>query len=141
MNKAPAASIYVTVLCFVVGCSSKPSPVVPSQARVVLKSVQDPIRELCTDDTFHRTDYFTRPLVRFVGSAIELNGAPSSAEELLGWAQKKYKRSEEPTLWVQVSPESMPVAESALLPLVQSLPQLQLRQVDRGFTCIKRKGK
>lgn len=138
MNKAATASICVAALCMVVGCSSKPSPEARSQARVVFQSVQDPMRELCTDDSSHQTDYFTGPLVRFEGSTIVLNGVPSSAGELLGWAKKEYGHSAEPTLWVQVSPDSMPVAESALLPLVESLPRLQLRQVNPDFNCGKR---
>jgi hypothetical protein len=103
------------------GCSSKPLPEARSQARVAFQSVQDPIRELCTDDSSHRTDYFTGPLVRFEASTVVLNGAPHRAGELLGWADKKYERSVEPTLWVQVSPDSVPIAESALLQLIQAL--------------------
>ena len=71
---------------------------------------------------------FTGPLVRFEASTIVLNGARSSAGDLLGWAQKKYERSAEPTLWVQYSPDKMPLAESTLLRRVQSLPHLKLRR-------------
>ena len=135
MNKASTASIRVAALMIMVGCSSKPLPEGRSQARVVFQSVQDPIRELCTDDTSHRTDYFTGLLVRFEASTIVLNGARSSAGDLLGWAQKKYERSAEPTLWVQFSPDSTPLAESTLLRLVQSLPHLKLRRVHPDFNC------
>jgi len=92
---------------------------------------------MCKDDTLRPTDHITVPFVRFAGSMIELNGAPSSEGELLDWAKKKYSNTAEQALWVQVSPEDRPTAERALLPLVKSLPQLQLRLIDPGFTCGK----
>ncbi len=103
----------------------------------MLQPVQDPSSELCRDDTHNRTDYINVPLVRFVGSTIELNGAPSSEGELLDWAQKRYRNMAEQVLWVQVSPEDKARAERALLPLVKSLPRLGLRLVDPVFTCGK----
>jgi hypothetical protein len=137
MNRSRVISALIAALCIVLGCSQKPSPEAQPQARVTFQSVQDPVHELCMDDTLHRTDYFTGPIVRFEHSTIVLNGSPSSAEELLDWAKKKYLRSAEPALWVQVSPDDVPFAERILLPLVQSVPQLQLRRIDPEFSCSK----
>jgi len=66
-------------------CSSKPSLETPPQIRVVFEPVSDPVRELCTDDSSHRTDYINVPLVRFAGSTMELNGVSLSEPELLDW--------------------------------------------------------
>jgi hypothetical protein len=99
MNKASTASIRVAALCMImVGCSSKTLPEGRSQARVVFQSVQDPIRELCTDDTSHRSDYFTGPLVRFEASTIVLKGAghrpgTSSAERRKNTSARRSRRS------------------------------------------------
>jgi hypothetical protein len=132
MNRQTISYIWVSALCLMTGCSSKSKVEVSPQVRV---------QELCTDDTLSRTDYVNVPLVRVVGPRIELNGAPVPERELLDWAQKKYRNLPELALWVQVSPERSPIAERALLPLVQSLPQLQLRRVAPDFTCPKlRKG-
>jgi len=116
-------------------CSSKPSIEIAPQAQVVFEPVTDPVRELCTDDSSHRTDYFNVPLVRFVGSAMELNGRPSSDRELLDWAQKKYPKMAEQALWIQVANKDQPIAERALLPIVRLFPQFHLRRVDPAFTC------
>ena len=132
-------ALGVLALCLVAGCSPKTPLAVHSQVHVVFQSVQDPSSELCRDDTHSRTDYIAVPLVRFVGSKIELNGGQSSEAELLDWAQKKYKNMAEQVLWIQVSADDKPRAEHALLPLVKSLPQLQLRLVDPGFTCSKQR--
>jgi hypothetical protein len=126
-------------LCFLAGCSSKAPLAAPPEVQVVFQPFQGPSSELCRDDTHNGTDYINVPLVRFVGSKIELNGAQSSEAELLDWAQKKYKNMAEQALWVQVAPDDKPRAEHALLPLVKSLPQLQLRQVDPSFTCSKQR--
>jgi hypothetical protein len=123
-------------------CSSRPPLETTPQVRVVFEPVTDPVRELCTDDSSHRTDYINVPLVRFIGSTMELNGVPSSERELLDWAQKKYPIMAEQALWVQLSPENRPIAERALLPVVKSFPRLHLRQVDSGFMCLTQpKGK
>jgi hypothetical protein len=138
MNRTRIIPALVAALCAVCGCSSKPSAEAQPQVRLTFRSVQDPIHELCIDDTYHRTHYFTGPLVRFEHSTITLNGSPSSAEKLLDWAKERYTRSAEPTLWVQVSPDGVQLAEDAPLPLVRSLPHLQLRKVDPDFSCGER---
>jgi len=135
MNRIRIIPVLVVALCAVDGCSPKPSAEAQPQVWVTFQSVQDPIHELCIDDTYHRTHYFTGPLVRFEHSTIKLNGSPSSAEKLLDWAEERYTRSAEPTLWVQVSPDSVKLAEDTLLPLVRSLPHLRLRKVNLDFSC------
>lgn len=124
-------------LCFAASCSSNAPPVASRQVRVVFQPVRDPSSELCRDDTHNRTRYINVPFVRFVGSSIELNGVPSSEGELLDWAKKKYTNMAEQALWVQVSAEDRVKAERALLPVVKSLPHLELRLVDPSFTCNK----
>jgi hypothetical protein len=139
VRKALRMICWTLALCVTLGCSSK-APQEPSaqpQVQVVFQAVQDPALEMCRDDTLSPTDHFNVPLVRFVGSTIELNGAQSSETELLEWAQKKYKNMAEQALWVQVSPDDRPRAERGLLPLAKSLPRLQFRLVDPGFTCGK----
>ena len=135
VRKAPGLYLCILVLCLMVSCSSKAPHESSPQVQVVFQTVQDPAREMCRDDTLSPTDHFNVPFVRFAGSTIELNGAQSSETELLDWAQKKYKNMAEQSLWVQVSPEDKPIAKRVLLPLVKSLPRLQLRLVDPGFTC------
>lgn len=130
-------ALGLLALCSGAGCSPRTPLAPPAQDHVMLQPVQDPSSELCRDDTHNRTDYINVPLVRFVGSTIELNGAPSSEGELLDWAQKRYRNMAEQVLWVQVSPEDKARAERALLPLVKSLPRLGLRLVDPAFTCGK----
>lgn len=130
-------ALAVLVLCFAAGCSSKVPLAVGPQVQVVFQPVQNPSSELCRDDTGERTDYIAVPLIRFVSSSMELNGVPSSEEELLDWAKKRYRNMAERVLWVQASPEERQMAERALLPLVRSLPHLELRLVDPGFTCSK----
>jgi len=134
--KIPGIFVCVSTLYLTLNCSSKPSTEITPKAQVVFEPVTDPVRELCTDDSSHRTDYFNVPLVRFVGSTMELNGRPSSDRELLDWAQKRYPKMAEQALWVQVEPDDRAIAESALLPVVKSFPQLHVRQVDLGFTCL-----
>jgi hypothetical protein len=137
MKKTSAISICASVLCLMPACSERaPLSKVSPQVRVAFETVQNPAQELCTNDTLSRTDWVNVPLVRFAGSTIELNGALSSEHELLDWAQKKYRNMAEQALWVQISPEDRPAAERALLPLIQSLPNLHLRLVDDpSFTC------
>jgi hypothetical protein len=136
-RKTPGVYMCILVLCLMVGCSSR-APHEPSpQVQVVFQNVQDPALEMCRDDTISPMDHINVPVIRFVDSTIELNGAQSSETELLDWAQKRYKGMAEQALWVQVSLEDRPRAESILLPLVKSLPRLQLRLVDPGFTCGK----
>jgi hypothetical protein len=89
MNRTRIIPALVAALCAVCGCSSKPSAEAQPQVRLTFRSVQDPIHELCIDDTYHRTHYFTGPLVRFEHSTITLNGSPSSAEKLLDWAKER----------------------------------------------------
>lgn len=136
MNSTPIISALAAALCAALGCSSKPSP--QTKRQVTFQSVQDPVHELCMDDTLHRTDYFTVPDVRFEHSTLTLNGSPLSQDGLLDWANKKYLHSAEPTLWVQVSSEGMPLAERTLSQLVQSIPKLQLRRIDPEFSCRQR---
>jgi hypothetical protein len=103
----------------------------------MFEEVQNPLRELCTDDTLSRTEYVNVPLVRMEGTKIALNGASVSAKDLLDWAQKKYKNLPEQALWVQGVPDNSAIAERVLLALVQSLPHLQLRKVAPQFACPK----
>jgi hypothetical protein len=138
MKQLSLLSTCILTLCLIPSCSPNPPLELSPQVRVVFQPVSDPVRELCTDDTLNRTDYINVPLVRFVGSTIELNGTPSSAGELLDWARKKYKNTAEQALWVQVSPEDRPIAEHALMPLVQAWPRLDLRLVDPSFTTCRK---
>lgn len=135
MRKILGVFVCVSTLCVILNCSSKPSIEIAQQAQVVFEPVTAPARELCTDDSSHRTDYVNVPLVRFVGSSLELNGRPSSDRELLDWAQEKYPKMAEQVLWIQVAHEDQPIAARALLPVVRSFPQLHLRRVDPAFTC------
>ena len=134
MNRVATSA---AVFFLMAGCSPKAPLVNSPKVRVVFETIQDPLQELCRDDTLGQIGYINVPLVRFARSTIELNGVASSERELLDWAQKRYPKMAEQTLWVQVSPDNRPIAEHALLPLVQRFPQLHLRQVDPGFTCLK----
>jgi hypothetical protein len=142
MSRLAGTRICISALCLLAGCSSKSKVEEHPRAKVMFQEVQNPQRELCTDDTLSRTEYINVPLVRLTGTTIALNGLSVSERELLDWAQKKYKNLPEQALWVQISPDNGAIADRALLPLVQSLPQLQLRRVAPEFSCPKlRKGR
>ena len=126
-------------LCLMPSCSQEPQLKTSPQVRVAFQTVKNPAGEMCRDDTLHPVDYINVPFVRFVGSTIELNGAPSSERELLDWAEKKYKNTAEQALWIQVSREDMPRAEHALMPLIQSWPGIDFRLVDPSFTTCPKK--
>lgn len=99
--------------------------------------VKNPVRELCTDDTLSPTEWINVPLARFAHSSLELNGRTISEQRLVDWAERYYKTKTERGLWLEISPEANADAEHALLPLLRLYPDLQLRQVDFGFTCPK----
>jgi hypothetical protein len=125
------AAIFV-----VSGCSTK-SPERAKQPSVTYVQVKNPVRELCTDDTLSPTEWINVPLARFARSSLELNGRNISEQGLADWAERYYKTKAERGLWLEISPEANADAEHALLPLLRLYPDLQLRQVDFGFTCPK----
>jgi len=84
-----------------------------------------------------RTEWFNVPVVRFSGTAIDLFGQATTTQDLQDWAKKYYEHKVERALWVQVAPGNVENAERALLPLVRMFPDLQVRQVDFGFSCPK----
>jgi len=130
-------------LCLSAGCSTGPSPhsallstpAAPSSALFV--PVPDPVHELCTDDTYSRTDWFNQPVVKFSGRALELNGRAATIEALREWAREYYEHKIERLLYVQISPEARSDAERAMLSLTRMFPDLHVRQVEFGFTCPK----
>jgi TonB family protein len=148
-----AVSIDLTVNRFLIlcgvamflssGCSSKPSipaPVQPTPAAPVSASfavVGNPVRELCTDDTYSQTEWFNGPVARFSSSVIDLNGRTVTVQELQDWAANYYKRKAERVLWVQVAPDAMTNAERTMMTLLRVFPDLRVRQVEFGFTCPK----
>lgn len=133
----------VLAACFAAACSSKPpvqtrqQPTTPAAVTAFFVQVQDPTRELCTDDTLSSTEWVNVPLVRFSGSAISLNGRSTSEQQLSSWAETYYQPKVERALWVEVSPDGMENADRALLPLLRRFPDLHLRQVAFGFACPK----
>jgi hypothetical protein len=129
-------------VCFQGGCQSKPplqtattSPIAPLHVSFI--PVEDPICQLCTDDTLSRTEWFNVPVVRFSGGAIDLFGRTTTARDLQDWAKEYYEHKVERGLWVQIAPADVENAERALLPLVRMFPDLQVRRVDFGFSCPK----
>lgn len=100
-------------------------------------TVQNPGRELCSDDALLPAPWVSVPLVRFSGSGARLNGRPVSDARLLEWATGYYATKAERALWVQISPEAASNAERALGAIVRKYPDLQLRQVDFNFSCPK----
>lgn len=134
--------ICALTVCFWGGCQSKPelqsakmSPIAPPHVSFI--PVEDPISQLCTDDTMSRTEWFNVPVVRFSGAAIDLFGRTTTPHDLQEWAKKYYEHKVERGLWVQIAPGDVENAERELLPLVRMFPDLQLRQVDFGFSCPK----
>ena len=139
MNRLLILSGFVLYLS--AGCSSMPSPHVapPSnpaaQLSVLFVPVLNPVRELCTDDTLSRTEWFNQPVVKFSGRAIELNNTAATMETLRDWARKYYEHKVERVLYVQISPDSRSDAARVLLLLTQLLPDLHVRLVEFGFSC------
>ncbi len=134
--------ICALAVCFWGGCQSKSalqtaktSPIAPLHVSFI--PVEDPISQLCTDDTLSQTEWFNVPVVRFSGTAIDLFGRTTTTHDLQHWAKKYYEHKVERALWVQIAPGDVENAERALLPLVRIFPDLQLRQVDFGFSCPK----
>ena len=84
--------------------------------------VEDPISQLCTDDTLSRTEWFNVPVVRFSGTAIVLFGRTTTTHDLQEWAKDYYEHKVERGLWVQIAPGDVENAERALLPLVRMFP-------------------
>lgn len=128
-------------LSILVGCSPK-SPTTPNTGsltplHVKFISVDNPVAEMCTDDTLTRTEWFNVPVARFSGTAITIFGRGTTAQELQDWAKKYYERKIERALWVQIAPGSSRNAEQALLPIVGMFPDLHVFQVDYGFSCPK----
>jgi hypothetical protein len=133
-------ALFITtfaVMCVVDGCSSNSPAVGARQPTVTCVQVKNPERELCTDDSLSPTEWINVPLARFAHSSLELNGRNVSEQGLLDWAEQYYTAKAERGLWVEISSESRANAEPALLPLLRLYPDLQLRQVDFGFTCPK----
>ena len=133
-------TLFITTLaalCVLAGCSSKSRLADERQPTVRYVQVKNPDRELCTDDTLSPMEWINVPLARFANSSLELKGRTVSEQELLDWATTYYRTKVERGLWIEVSTESKGNAEHALLPLLRLYPDLQLRQVQFGFTCPK----
>jgi hypothetical protein len=126
-------SICLITSCLLAGCARHPSP------GFTLEHVRDPIKELCTDDTFSRTAYINAPFVQFQDSAIRLNGAAASELQLKEWAQRKYSRLPEQARWVQISPTSEPRAARVLASLAEASPRLHLREVGASLKDVPRR--
>jgi hypothetical protein len=99
--------------------------------------VENPVGELCGDDTNSLTEWFNVLVARFAGTLINLNGRGVTADGLYGWAEKYYERKAERVLYVQIALDSMANAEHALEPLVRLHPNFMVRRVNFGFTCPK----
>ena len=134
--------VCALAVCYSGGCQSKSTlqtantnPLAPPHVTFI--PVKDPISQLCTDDTMSRTDWFNVPYVRLSGTAIELFGRTTTAHDLQDWAKEYYEQKVERALWVQIAPGQIENTERALSPLVRMFPDLQVRQVDFGFTCPK----
>ena len=135
-------TICALAVCLWTGCHSKPA--LPSDKTgsmtpldVSFIPVDDPVSEMCYDDTHSRTEWFNVPNVRFSGNAIVLNGRTTTANDLREWAKKYYEHKVERGLWVQIAPGDVANAERVLIPVVQMFPDLQVRQVEFGFSCPK----
>lgn len=129
-------------LCFSGGCSSTaPVPTATSSPAAPLHAsfipVENPVRELCTDDTLSQTEWFNHPVVRFSGTAIDLNARAVTTKELHDWASKYFERKAERALWVQIAEGHVGDAEQALEPLVRMYPDLHVRQIEFDFSCPK----
>jgi hypothetical protein len=99
--------------------------------------VQNPAEEMCRDDTSSPTEWFNVPVAVFTAATVKLNGRAVSEQALNVWANNYYKRKAERALWVQIPPDGNITAERALVQIVRVYPDLQLRQVEFGFTCPK----
>jgi hypothetical protein len=129
-------------VCLWGGCSSKSSLPAPKASptaplHVSLIPVENPVDQLCYDDTLSRTEWFNVPIAKFSGTAIDLLGRPATTKDLQHWATGYYEHKVERALWVQIAPGSVGNAEQALVPLVRMFPDLQVRQVEFGFSCPK----
>jgi len=132
------------LLCVLSGCSSKPiaesrhpNPTAPASMQFV--PVQNPVRELCTDDTLSHTEWFNHPVVVFSGNVIQVGGQAATLESLRESASKYYEHKAERVMWVQIGPNGKANAERATKLLSRQFPDLQVRQVEYGFTCPKLK--
>ena len=132
--------ICALAVCFWGGCQSKPalqsaktSPIAPPHVSFI--PVEDPVSQLCTDDTRSRTEWFNVPVVRFSGAAIDLFGRTATTKNLQDWGMKYYQSKAERALWVEIAPGSVGNAEQALAPLVRMFPDLHVFQVEFGFSC------
>ena len=134
--------ICALAACSWSGCQSKSAlqsatagPTSPRHVSFIF--VNDPVDQLCYDDTRSRTEWFNVPVAKFSGAAIDLLGRPATTKVLQDWATKHYEHKVGRELWVQIAPGSVGNAEKALLPLVRMFPDLQVRQVEFGFSCPK----
>jgi hypothetical protein len=64
-----------------------------------------------------------------------LNGASTTANDLLTWAVARYANLPEQAVWVQFLPSNQLAADRALLPIVKALPRLQIRRADFNSRC------
>jgi len=140
-SRMPLIVCGLTV-CLWGGCSSKSSlpapkasPIVPLHISFI--PVENPVDQLCYDDALSRTEWFNVPAAKFSGTAIDLLGRPATTKDLQDWAMRYYEHKVERALWVQIAPGSVGNAEQALGPLVRMFPDLQVRQVEFGFSCPK----
>jgi hypothetical protein len=130
------ASLFATLIS--AGCRKVYDPAKkPQMSQVAFLVVTNPVRELCTDDTGSKTDYFNVHLVRFENLRIWLDGKTTTADSLRKWTLQTYRHLPEKVLRVQFSDKDEPMATQVLLPIVAALPDIQVRRVSFSFTCPK----
>lgn len=133
-NVALVASLLLTLGG---GCSQGNYARKAQKSQVAYTIISDPVRELCTDDSESRTEYFSVHLVRFVGPLVWLDGTPVTAEALQRWTIQKYGNLPEKVLRVQFSQADEHAATQALIPILASLPDVHIRRAPYPFTCPK----
>jgi hypothetical protein len=130
------ASLFGTLMA--AGCRKVGEPAQKSQMpHVAFMTMTNPVRELCTDDTESRTDYFSVHVVRFENPHIWLDGKTMTADSLRKWTLQTYGLLPEKVLRVQFSDKDEPMATQVLLPIVAALPDIQVRRAPFSFTCPK----
>ena len=132
------------LLCLLSACSSKPNVELSQSSPTASASTsfiraQNPVRELCMDDTLSRTEWFNQPVVAFIGNEIQVGGKAATIDSLKESASKYYEHKAERVMFIQVGPDGTVNAERATKLLVERFPDLQVRQVEYGFTCPKLK--
>ena len=140
VNRSIRTTVFVTtlsVLLGAVGCRKSDSGRRTQPARVAYTVITNPVRELCTDDSESRSEFFSVNLVRFEGRKIRLDGTEVTSEYLRQWTLRKYENLPEQVLRVQFQDRDEQFANQALLPIVTALPQLHVRRAPFAFSCPK----